>query len=155
MPENTIDFLDRLIRVNRNAEQNFAAAAERIRNSELETLFGGYAKQHAKFASELQQEIERLGGSYCESGTVGDALHRGWMDVKAAVSGDSAAAMLASCATSEESAEAAYQDASDANPTGKTHALLDKQWQQVKEFRTRLARLAQSSKDGLEFPANE
>ena len=151
----TIEQLNRLIRVNRDAEEGLRAAAESVKNSELESLFGGYAKQHAKFEIELQEEVKRLGGAFSESGTMGGAIHRGWMNLKSTLSGDSAAAILRSCEGDEESAEIAYTDATDRNQTGQTHTLIEKQRQQIKEFRTRLARLVGETKDGLEFQKNE
>ncbi|MBV9158807.1 MAG: PA2169 family four-helix-bundle protein [Acidobacteriaceae bacterium] len=153
--DNTIDQLNRLIEINKDAEAGFRTAADTVKNSELETVFNGYARQHAKFAAELQAEVERLGGNVSDSGTLGGALHRGWMDLKAALSGDSAAAILTSCESGEQSAEAAYADAVDTNPSGQTHTLIEKHRQQVKEFRTRLARLVGETEDGVEFQKNE
>ncbi len=155
MAHNPVDDLNHLIKINKDAEAGFRTAVANVKNTELETLFGGYATQHRKFVAELQQEIERLGGTYAESGTAGGALHRGWMDLKSAISGDSAAAMLTSCQTGEESAAAAYEDASDANPSGQTHSLLENHRRQIQEFCVRLTRLVQETKNGLEFPANE
>ena len=56
-----IDLLNHLMRVNRVAEAGLRSAADTVQNSELESLFNGYAKQHEKFAAELHNEIERLG----------------------------------------------------------------------------------------------
>jgi len=151
----TIDHLNHLVAINRDAEAGFVTAAENIKNTELETLFTGYSKQHGKFAVELQAEIKRLGGSYSDSGTVGGALHRGWMDVKSALSGHSAAAILGSCESGEESAEAAYTRAADANSSGQTHTLLEKHRQQIQQFHTRLCRLIGETKDGVDFQKNE
>ena len=151
----TIEQLNHLIHVNKDAEGGLRAAAERVKNSELETLFVGYAKQHARFEIELREEVKRLGGTFSESGTMGGALHRGWMNLKSTLSGDSAAAILRSCEGGEESAEIAYTDAADRNQTGQTHTLIEKQRQQIKGFRTRLARLVGETKDGFEFQKNE
>jgi uncharacterized protein (TIGR02284 family) len=152
---NTLDGLNRLIQVNKDAETAFHAASENVKNSELDSLFDGYAKQHAKFAAELEQEIQRLGGNFSESGTLGGALHRGWMDLKSTLSGHSAAAILESCQAGEESAEVAYADAADEYPGGQTYTLIEKHRQQIKEFRTRLTRLVGETKDGVEFQTNE
>ena len=150
-----IDQLNRLIAINKDAEDGFLAAAESIKNSELDTLFKGYAKQHAKFLAELQQEVERLGGNPSSSGTVGGAIHRGWTDLKSTLSGHSAASLLASCDTGEQSADAAYAEVAKANPSGQTHALIEAQRQQIKAFHTRLARLVGETNDGVDFPKNE
>ena len=150
-----IDGLNHLVRINKDAEAGFLTAAENVRNTELQTLFAGYAKQHAKFAAELQEEVKRLGGNVSDSGTVGGVVHRGWMDLKSALSGQSAGAMLTSCESGEESAEAAYTDAVDQSGSGQTHTLVEKHRNQIKEFRTRLARLVGEVKDGRDFQKNQ
>lgn len=114
----TIDQLNRFVRINQDAEAGLHTAAETIQNSELETLFNGYAKQHAKSAGELQAEIGRLGANVSGSGTLGGALHRGWMELKSTLSGHSAHSLLTSCESGEESAEIAYADAVDVTTTG-------------------------------------
>jgi hypothetical protein len=48
----TIDQLNHLVYINKDAEAGFRAAAGNVKNSEIETLFDGYAKQHAKFITE-------------------------------------------------------------------------------------------------------
>ncbi|MDQ2774473.1 MAG: PA2169 family four-helix-bundle protein [Acidobacteriota bacterium] len=150
-----IDQLNHLVHINKDAEAGLHTAAENVKNSELETVFGGYAKQHAKFAAELQQEIKRLGGTVSDSGTLGGAMHRAWMDLTSALSGHSAASMLTACENGENSAEIAYHDASDLKPTGQTHTLIEKHRQQIIGFRTRLARLVQETKDGVDFQKND
>lgn len=153
--DDTIDQLNHLVAINKDAEAGFRTAAENIKNSELETVFTGYAKQHARFAADLQEEIKRLGGTFSDSGTLGGALHRGWIDLKSTLSGHSTAAILTSCETGEQSADAAYAQAADANPSGQTHTLIDKHWQQIKGFHTRLCRLIGETKDGIDFQQNE
>jgi uncharacterized protein (TIGR02284 family) len=154
-PNDFIPGLNHLVEINKDAEDGFSSAAQNVRNSELETLFAGYAKQHAKFAAELRQEIDRLGGRPTTSGTFGGALHRNWMDLKSVLSGHSAAAILASCESGEQSAIAAYTEAADANATGRIRSLIEKHLQQIQGFHTRLCRLVGETKDGIEFPHNE
>ncbi len=147
--------LNHLVEINKDAEAGFVTAAENVKNSELESQFAGYAKQHAKFAEELQREVDRLGGNPPETGTMQGAIHRGWMDLKSALTGHSAAAMLSACENGEQSAEAAYADAEDLISTGQTYTLLQKQKQQIVAFRARLCRLVGETKNGVEFPKNE
>jgi len=146
--------LDHLAKINKDSEAGYRAAADKVTNTELQTLFVGYADQHHHFAAELEQELERMGGRPSDAGLATGALSRGWMDLKAALSGHSTISLLKSCADGEESAESAYLDVADTNPTGQTRRLVDKHLQQMKEFRTRLRRLASEGKDGLEFPRN-
>lgn len=150
-----IDQLNHLASVNRDAEAALRTAAENAKNSQLESIFTGYAKQHAKFLAELQAEVGRLGGKATDSGTVGGAIERGWMNLKSAITGHSAGALLSSCENGERSAEVAYSDAAALNPTGQTRVLIDKHHEQIRGFQTRLARLVGKTKDGAEFQKNE
>ena len=150
-----LDHLNHLVEINKDAEAGFLNAGENVKNSELETQFTGYAKQHAKFAAELQNQIEHLGGNPPHRGTVGGAIHRGWLDVKSALTGHSAAAILSSCESGEDSALAAYADAEADISTGQVFTLLQKQREQVTAFRTRLNRLVGETKGGVDFQKNE
>jgi uncharacterized protein (TIGR02284 family) len=150
-----LDYLNHLIEINKDAEAGLLNAAENVRNSELETTLTGYAKQHARFAAELQSEVQRLGGKPERSGTAGGAVHRGWIDLKAAITGHSPKPILSACESGEDSALAAYADAEADIPTGQTFSLLQKQREQITAFKTRLWRLVGEIKDGVEFQKNE
>jgi predicted metallo-beta-lactamase superfamily hydrolase len=63
--------------------------------------------------------------------------------------------LLASCQSGEESAESAYGEAAEVIKTGQTHTVIERHCQQIKAFRTRLARLVGETKDGVEFQKNE
>lgn len=147
--------LNDLIRTCQDAEQGYRTAADDIKNSELETVFRGYATQRGNFVRELQAEVERLGGKPVESGSLGAALHRGWMNVKSSLSGGDTTAIVAACESGEDTALAAYERAVRTDVTGKTRALIDKQLQQIQETHTRLHRLKEEVKDGTGFPVNE
>jgi uncharacterized protein (TIGR02284 family) len=153
--DNLIDRLNQLVHINKDAETGLLAAAENVKNSELETLFSGYAKQHAKFVTELEEEIKRLAGDFSDSRTLGGTLHQGWLDLKSTLSGHSAPSLLATCENGEQSAAVAYADAAKAEPSGQAHTVIERHLHQIEAFRTRLARLVGETKDGVEFQDNE
>lgn len=155
MSQDTLDILNRLIQANKDAEGAYLTAAQNIRNSELETVFKDYSRRHGNFGADLLQELDRLGGESKSSGTAGNALRRGWTDLESILSGHSTGTLLSHCVDIEESAEIAYNDASDVLRTGQTHTLIERHLQQIREFRTRLARLLNETQDGVEFQANE
>ena len=64
--EHKVNDLDRLIRTNKEVEETFHTAAKDIKNTELESQFMGYAKQHAKFAAELEDQLKHLGSARSE-----------------------------------------------------------------------------------------
>lgn len=148
--------LRRLIHINRDAESGFETAARSIKNSELETLLLGYAKQHAKFAKELQAELDRVSGDQVtESSTSGAALHRRWLDLKSALVGHSPKAVLSACEDEAQAAEAGYADAGTFGFTGAVGSLITKHEQQIKETHKHLCRLLGEIKDGVDFQPNE
>lgn len=151
----TIHQLNHLIHVNKDADAGFRTAASNVQNSEIQSLFVKYAAAHAKFSAELQAEIDRLGHTDpADSGTLGGAVHRGWMDVKAALTGHAVNSMLTACQNGEQSAESAYLDAIKLNPHGQTHTLLHKHFEQIQAFHKHLTRLVGELKDGVDFQKN-
>ncbi len=59
----------------------------------------------------MQGLVTNLGGSAKTDGTVGGALHRGLVDVKVAVGGNTDLAILEACEKGEDVAKKAYGDA--------------------------------------------
>ena len=55
------DQLNHLVVVNNDAEAGFLTAAKNVRNSEIQTLFEGYASRHAALSAEIQDQVARLG----------------------------------------------------------------------------------------------
>ncbi len=109
--EEVVSTLNSLIETCRDGEEGFRAAGDAIENPDLTTLFHMYAQQRAHFRGELFNEVLRLGGTPAESGHVTGALHRGWMNLKAAISGKNEPAIIDECERGEDAAMGAYQDA--------------------------------------------
>lgn len=153
--DDVIRELNELVEICKDSAEGFRTAASHVSNTELETMFLGYADQRAKFMQELQDEVRRLDGDPAQTGHASAALHRGWMDLKAALSGGDPAGLIAAAETGETSAEAAYSRAAAIDFTGQPGALVDKQWEQVKQALNRLRRLKEEVKDGTRFPRNK
>jgi uncharacterized protein (TIGR02284 family) len=153
--EETIDLLNELIHVCKDGEHGYRTAAEDVRNSQLQSVFGEYAKQRSSCARQLQAEVERLGGAATDSGTLTAAVHRGWMDLKAALSGGDGGAIIAACETGEDYALAAFERVVNAGITGESLSIVEKQCGKLKEAHTRLVRLKHEIAGGAEFQQNE
>lgn len=132
-PEETVSHLNDLIETCRNGELGYIEAARLVDDTRLQTIFEGYSKERAGFVKELQAEVRKLGGTPAESGTLGAALHRGWMEFKAVATLGDGTAILAACETGENSAWTQYEHVSDSGITGGSRALVDKQWEKIKE----------------------
>lgn len=131
--EETISCLNSLIETCRNGQLGYGEAATLVHDTQLQSVLEGYAKERAGFVRALQAEVEKLGGTPAESGSIGAALHRGWMDVKSVLTAGSAGAILAACESGEDSAWTHYKEATDSDLSGTSRTLVDKQWEKVKE----------------------
>jgi uncharacterized protein (TIGR02284 family) len=112
--DEVISVLNDLIETCKDGEQGFRTAAEGVGkagDAELRTLFNAHAQQRARFAADLQNEVLHIGGDPSKSGHVSGSFHRGWMNLKAAISANSEASIIEECESGERSAVKNYEDA--------------------------------------------
>jgi uncharacterized protein (TIGR02284 family) len=145
--EDTIAELNRLIETSRNGELGYADAATLVKDTHIQSILEGYAKERAGFVRALKAEVEKLGGTPADAGSVGAALHRGWMDLKSAVTGGNSNAILAACETGEDSAWTHYKHVVDSDISGASRSIVEKQWVKVKEAIAHLQHLQGELKD--------
>ena len=133
--------LNNLIGVCVDGEHGYLTAASDVDSTELATMFRQYGEQRAKFIKELSAEVVRLGGEPVDHGTVTGAIHRGWINVKSALTGSGPEAMVAACETGEDSAAASFEQAVDTTITGETREIVERQAKQIREAHSHLLRL--------------
>jgi uncharacterized protein (TIGR02284 family) len=144
--DNVISVLNNLIETCKDGQNGFQTAAEGVKRSDLKTLFGQYSQQRAKFAGELQNEVLRLGGDPEKTGSVAATLHRGWINIKSAVTGQDENAVIAECERGEDSAVANYRDAlADQNLPSDVRSIIERQSAQVKEAHDRIRNLERAT----------
>lgn len=80
-----IGTLTRLARLGVASERGFGIAAENVRNRGLKILFKSYAQERAQFSSEIRELAQDLGGEVVEGSNVLAAGHRGWINIKGAM----------------------------------------------------------------------
>lgn len=101
-----------LIETLKDGQEGFRQASEAVRDFQLKMLFGEYSLQRAKFAGELQNEAISLGDQKPEnSSSTAGALHRAWINLKAAITSHDDHAILAECERGEDSAVNEYKKA--------------------------------------------
>jgi uncharacterized protein (TIGR02284 family) len=113
--DGVIDTLNNLIETCRDGQQGFKDAAEAVNDSELKTLFYEYSQQRAQFGAVLMELVRELGGDPTHSGSTAGALHRGWIELKSAITGGSDQAILNECERGEDSAKDNYREALERN----------------------------------------
>ncbi|MGI4835691.1 MAG: ferritin-like domain-containing protein [Janthinobacterium lividum] len=107
-----------LLHLNRTSAQGYQEAAEEVKSSELKSQLNQYSQQRSQFVSQLEQQASQLGISAQSDATIESvatdaaaAVHRGWINVKAAFTGNDDSSILSTCETGEESALKAYDTA--------------------------------------------
>jgi uncharacterized protein (TIGR02284 family) len=111
MSDNITSILNDLVETSKDGEKGFRRAAEDTKNAELQAVFLKRAEDCATGAADLQHLVARLGGKPEEGGTVAGAVHRGWVNLKAAVSSRTDLAILEECERGEDVAKARYAKA--------------------------------------------
>ena len=97
-----VDNLQELLEKNYDAQKGFTKAMEDAKNPRLKGFLQQQAAQRSRFATELTHEIRTLNEEPKESGSLTGDLHRTWIDIKSAVSGNDDEAVLEECIRGEK-----------------------------------------------------
>jgi uncharacterized protein (TIGR02284 family) len=133
-----ISTLNELIQTCKDGEQGFTTAADGVSDPDLKRLFMTYAEQRGRFASELQAEVARLGGDPERKGSVVASLHRGWMNLKAAVTGNDDEAVIAAAETGEDVAKESYDKALRESLPADVREIVQRQYSGIREAHDRV-----------------
>ena len=131
-PSEVIDAINNLIEVNRDAQDGFKEATEKLEAPHLKDFFREQSRSRAHFVGELQPEVRSLGSEPENTGSVAAALHRGWIDLKSALGGGDHA-ILAATETGEDHAIKAYEKALKESLPAPVRAIVERQFQSVKQ----------------------
>ena len=123
----TISILNDLIETSEDGVKGFRTAAEDTKDTGLRELFLKRAQDCAAAAAELKQRVSGLGGKPDEGGSVAGAVHRGWVNLKAAVTPRTDLAILEECERGEDVAKAHYRKALEDDLPDDVRTLVQKQ----------------------------
>ncbi|MBM6401558.1 ferritin-like domain-containing protein [Phycicoccus sonneratiae] len=106
-----------LVETLRDGRDGFASAAERLRDDrpEVAATMQRLSEQRAGFARDIVAMGHDYGDDVDEGGTAAAALHRGWIALKDAVTGDDPSGVLGAAATGEDHAVSEYEKALEAD----------------------------------------
>jgi uncharacterized protein (TIGR02284 family) len=131
-----VEVLNDLIEINNDRVNGYEKAAEETKDKDvdLQGIFNKMADDSRKYAAELTQEVNRLGGEADAGTTNSGKLYRVWMDVKAIFTGKDRQAILENCEFGEDAAQKAYKAAlaSDAEISSETRQLITDQQASLK-----------------------
>ncbi len=131
MEKKVLSVVNELIETSKDGEKGFTKSAEEVKEPQLKSLFLNRARHCGTAARELEDKMRTLGGKVEEGGSVSGALHRGWVNVKAAVSGHDTAAILAETERGEDYAKKVYEEALEADLPADLRQLIERQYQGV------------------------
>lgn len=143
--EKTISLINDLIETCKDGQQGFDTAAKDAKDAELARVFAQYAAQRAEYVRELQQRVRALGGDPDQHGSVSGSLHRGWINLKAALSSHEPHAVLAECERGEDAAVKNYSEVISAFEIDtETRAVVQRQAAGVQQAHDRIKQLRDS-----------
>lgn len=129
----TISTLNSLIEVCKDGQDGFRMAADAVTGDEdLKAFLFSCSLQRSKFAGELQNEIINLGEPEpTERGSVTATIHRGWINLKAAISKSDNHAILSECERGEDNAVSNYRKALKVGLSSPLEEIVNRQFQEV------------------------
>lgn len=143
--DKSLSVLRHLVETCQDGHRGYGTAAKDVKDPELARVFSQYAVQRENYIRELKLAIQSLGEDPDKTGSASGALHRGWMNVKAAFSSHEPHAVLAECERGEDIAVRNYRDAlTEAELSLEIRAIVQRQAAGVKEAHDRIKQLRDS-----------
>ncbi len=93
-----------------DAEKGYKTAAEKVDTPSVKKFLNDKFRQRATFAQEIKQEIMEYGQLPDEGGSLAGDVHRGWIQLKAALSSNEAEKILEEVERGEKRSLDAYDE---------------------------------------------
>lgn len=139
--------LNEVLETLEDGRKGFAQGADKLTDSdrpEVAATFRTMSQQRADFAEELRSAAGVLRDEVDSDGTTTAALHRGWMSLKDALTGDDPDGVVSAAVTGEKHAISEYDDALEEDLPDDLRGILVRQREAVEQSRARLEALADS-----------
>jgi uncharacterized protein (TIGR02284 family) len=144
--DNVAHTLNDLVQTCIDGQKGFESAANAIDDPSLKSELMGYSAQRRDFANDLQNLVASFGDRPTQSGSVSGALHRGWINLRDAVTTRDSYAILAECERGEDAAVAEYRKAAEANLPAEFDQVVESQFAAVQATHDRIKSLRDSFK---------
>jgi uncharacterized protein (TIGR02284 family) len=108
---NTIAVLNKLIETSKDGEEGFRTSAEIVEDPRLHDFFMRRFREVGDSVRELQELVISVGGVPASSPSIGGAIHRRWLEIRAALAKNDIIAVLKEIERGEFVAISNYYDA--------------------------------------------
>ncbi|MDB5233283.1 MAG: hypothetical protein JWR44_276 [Hymenobacter sp.] len=145
---NSNQALTELLAIAHTGAKGYQEAAEGVSNPQLKSELSQLSQQRAQFETQLQQHASRLGVADSALGGVeaaateaAAAVHRGWINLKSAITGQSDTAILGECETGDATALTAYETALKAELPADVRMVVEQQHGQILAAKNKITQL--------------
>jgi uncharacterized protein (TIGR02284 family) len=139
--------IDDLIETLKDGQEGFKQAAEGVKDPQLKSIFNQYSQQRSRLAAELQSQAQSLGDREPKaSSSAAGALHRAWINLKAAVTSGDDHAVLAECERGEDSAVEEYKKAIENGLSAPVREVVSQQYVEIKRAHDHIKTLRDTAK---------
>ncbi len=111
-----------ILNLNRTSVKGYQEAAEEVKSPDLKSKLSEFSQQRAHFVSDLEGYARQYGIDAKEETTIESvaadaaaAVHRGWINIKSAITGQDDSAVLEAAETGEATALKAYETVLSSN----------------------------------------
>ena len=142
---NDISVLNGLITTTLDSMKGYEDAAKDAESTQYATMFADFARDRAKVATDLQNQVRNLGGEpELDSGMLA-AAHRTFMDLKQAITGKDDKAIIQEVERGEDHIKAKLEDAmNDGDLTPATQAAITETFASIREGHDKMSALKHS-----------
>lgn len=141
-----------LVETCKDGMKGYETAAESVDNPQIKAELSRFSQQRAQFANELETQARQVGISSQDQSTiegaaldVAGAVHRGWINLKSAVTGHDSKAVLNECENGDAAALKTYEEALTVeNLPYNIKSVIEKQHSQILEAKNKITALKQT-----------
>jgi len=151
--ENTSRTVNDLIETCKGGMKGYETAAGSVENPQLKSEFSRLSQQRATFVNELESTARQYGLTAQDENTLegvamdaAGAVHRGWINLKSAITGNSSEAILNECENGDAAALKTYEQALSVQALpADLISVIEKQHQEILEAKNRITSLKQTT----------
>lgn len=148
-PEHDVSVLNSLITTTIDSANGFEDAAKEAQGAQFQSMFQQFAGERRACVSKLQEAVRSMGGEPNDDGSTLAAAHRGWMDLKNAVTGNSDKQVIEEVERGEDYIKGKYETAmKDDELTAQARQVVEAAYQSVRAGHDRASQLKHGMEGG-------